>query len=276
MTDQMPKPFTRVLRISTPQQSGKDVVILQNLLTRSEFVKIKVIPTGVYDKQTAKAVSEYKIGNSLKSNITVFDNITAALVLYQLSYDRYKDDGFIPSGYKFKIYVPVHRNRNIETDGILMNSKGLVLYKFRVRAHGAVDSSGHTLNQLTTNGNTPTGLVECDLNTKEPDEKAFGPYPVVRAVKGLKGNAAIGKNENDTFLSNYRFGILIHTGEWKHWNTTMNMPNSNGCMHVHPDDMKKIDDILIRELNVKANENPFGKMPYPYPCQGILSIEQID
>lgn len=47
-------------------------------------------------------------------------------------------------------------------------------------------------------------------------------------------------------------------------------------MHVHPDDMKKIDDILIRELNVKANENPFGKMPYPYPCQGILSIEQID
>jgi hypothetical protein len=36
---------------------------------------------------------------------------------------------------------------------------------------------------------------------------------------------AIGKNANDTFLSNYRSGILIHTGEWKNWNPSMNMPN---------------------------------------------------
>ena len=41
----------------------------------------------------------------------------------------------------------------------------------------------------------------------------------------ISGNAAIGKNLNDTFLSNYRTGILIHTGEWKDWKPNMNMPN---------------------------------------------------
>ena len=51
---------------------------------------------------------------------------------------------------------------------------------------------------------------------------------------------------------------------------------SNGCLHVHPDAMKKIDEILQNDLNVTANKNPYGKMPYPYSCQGILSIQQID
>ena len=39
------------------------------------------------------------------------------------------------------------------------------------------------------------------------------------------GNAAIGLNENDTFLSDYRSGILLHTGEWEHWNSSEPMPN---------------------------------------------------
>jgi len=39
------------------------------------------------------------------------------------------------------------------------------------------------------------------------------------------GNAAIGRNKNDTFLSNYRSGILLHTGEWENWNTSEPMPN---------------------------------------------------
>lgn len=34
-----------------------------------------------------------------------------------------------------------------------------MLYVFRVRAHGSVDSSGKAVNQFTRNGNTPTGLV---------------------------------------------------------------------------------------------------------------------
>lgn len=41
----------------------------------------------------------------------------------------------------------------------------------------------------------------------------------------LTGNAAIGKNKDDTFLSDYRSGILLHTGEWKNWNSSLPMPN---------------------------------------------------
>ena len=272
----MPAPFTRILYINTPPFSGKDVVILQNLLRRSCNVTTEVDATGLYDKQTAQAVQEYKTANQLKGDPLVFDSVTALLVLKQLSYDGYKDHSEVPYGYKFKIFIPVHKDRNIETEGKLMNADGDVLYHFRVRAHGSLDSSGKAVNQFTHNGNTPTGLVTCDLNTKEPDPVSFGPYPVVRAVKGLKGNVAIGKNENDTFLSNYRSGILVHTGEWKHWDPSMDMPNSNGCLHVHPDSMKRIVDILQKKLNVTANENPFGKQPYPYRCQGILSIQQID
>lgn len=43
--------------------SGKDVVILQNLLQRSYNVTSEVFPTGFYDKQTAVAVAEYKKAN---------------------------------------------------------------------------------------------------------------------------------------------------------------------------------------------------------------------
>lgn len=272
----MPLPFTRQLLLTTPPVQGKDVVILQNLLPRSNSVTSLVLPTGFYDKQTASAVAEYKKANMLESDPMMFDEITAKLVLEQLSYDGYKDDGQPPTGYKFKIIIPVHKDRNIETTGTLLNANNKVMYQFRVRAHGSLDSSGNAVNQFTTNGNTPTGLIKCDLNTKEPNATSFGPYPVVRAVKGLKGNAAIGMNVNNTFLSDYRSGILIHTGEWKNWNTTMNMPNSNGCLHVHPDDMKTIDSILINDLDVKPNVNPFGKNPYPYPCQGLMSIQQID
>lgn len=43
---------------------GKDVVILQNLLMRSAFVK-SVEKTGFYDKQTSEAVTSYQEGNKL-------------------------------------------------------------------------------------------------------------------------------------------------------------------------------------------------------------------
>ena len=49
---------------------------------------------------------------------------------------------------------------------------------------------------------------------------------------------------------------------------------SNGCIHAHPDDLKTIDNILI-ELGVKMRPNPFGKLPYPYKPQGLLSVEEI-
>ena len=45
--------------------TGNDVVILQNLLVRSKFVK-SLERTGLYDKKTSEAVSSYQLGNFLK------------------------------------------------------------------------------------------------------------------------------------------------------------------------------------------------------------------
>ena len=73
------------------------------------------------------------------------------------------------------------------------------------------------MNQLTTNGDTPTGLSRVDLNSKFPDsiKRSFGVYPVLRITKGLKGNVAIGRDGykgNDgtpeSFLNDYRYDIL--------------------------------------------------------------------
>ena len=100
---------------------------------------------------------------------------------------------------------------------------------------------------------------------------------MLRVVKGLKGNSAIRKeNSNKTFLSNFRSGILLHTGIWVGWNKTQPMPNSHGCLKTHPDDMKTIVNLLISKTGAIANKNPFGKLPYPYSPQGIIAIEQID
>ena len=41
-------------------------------------------------------------------------------------------------------------------------------------------------------------------------------------------------------------------------------------------DLLKIDNILVNELGVVVHTNPFGKNPYPYTPQGLLSVEQID
>ena len=48
------------------------------------------------------------------------------------------------------------------------------------------------------------------------------------------GNAAIGRNKNNTFLSDYRSGILLHTGEWENWNPSEPMPNRwvNALLYV--------------------------------------------
>ena len=45
--------------------AGKDVVILQNLLLRSPFVK-PIDTTGIYENNTAHAVASYQNGNHLR------------------------------------------------------------------------------------------------------------------------------------------------------------------------------------------------------------------
>ena len=101
--------------------------------------------------------------------------------------------------------------------------------------------------------------MEFDLNSPESDPKEYGcdprscilagvsaletclsrvslslrsPYPVNRAVAGLRGNAAwLMKNDASTI----RGGILMHTGEWANysdWQPPLPMPNSLGCIHA--------------------------------------------
>ena len=273
MVDEMPQPFSRELRLQTPPETGKDVIILQNLLQRHPST-VYVIVTSQYDVQTAEAVKLFQRDMELPAN-GVFCMKTALKVLEHLLDDGFKDDRKVPAGYSFKLYVPVHKNRNIETVAMLLDQNSNAIFNFTVRAHGRTNEEGIAINQLSRDGNTPTGLSTFDLNSKEPYPKLFGPYPVLRVVKGLKGNSAIGF-EKETLLSNYRSGILLHTGKWQGWEPSKPMPNSLGCMHCSPDDMKKLVDILVKKLKVKVNENPFGKLPYPYKPQGLIAIEQID
>ncbi|RMX44926.1 hypothetical protein pdam_00020671 [Pocillopora damicornis] len=58
------------------------------------------------------------------------------------------------------------------------------------------------------------------------------------------------------------------------WELKMNMSlncrkaeeTNDGCIHVHPDDLKTIDQIL-KKLGVIERQNTFGKLPYPYKPQ---------
>ena len=68
---------------------------------------------------------------------------------------------------------------------------------------------------------------------------------------------------------------LIKAGEWPNWNPPMPMPNSHGCMHSWPADIDSIWQILV-SLGVQVRKNTYGKLPYPYKPQGILSVEEIN
>ena len=270
-------PFQRELKLNnTSPMHGKDVIIMQNLLQRCPGLTIRA--TGVFDDQTVGNLTTFqKIYNIIPDGVFRIDS--AKVLLEHFMSDGFKDDGYIPSWCKFKLYVPVHRDRNIETVGILYDKLGNVLHKFPVRAHGGKGKQGQYLNQLTRYGSTPTGLSTLDLNSPEPIElvKKYGPYPVLRVVKGIKGNTAIKQEGSEkTFLSNFRSGILLHTGLWDNWNETLPMPNSLGCLKTHPKDMKRIVELLTEKTGAVINKNPFGKLPYPYSVQGIAAIEQID
>jgi len=257
-----PCPYSRTLQ-KTDQ--GKDVIILQTLLSRSPFVK-GVTPSGVFDDATSVGVSDFQLGNNVQPT-GVFDIPTANLLLSLHSYDGYKDDGTILPGFAYKIHIKVSQNRSEETIGLLYDSKMELLYQFPARLHG---QDGR--NQFCTNGDTPTGLSLIDLNSPESDIKSFGPYPIDRLVAGLKGNAELLLSDKDTTI---RSGILLHTGEWDNWSPPQPMPNSDGCIHTWPASCDKIWNTLV-SIGVVVNKNPYGQLPYPYRPQGIISVEQVD
>jgi hypothetical protein len=55
----------------------------------------------------------------------------------------------------------------------------------------------------------------------------------------------------------------------------MDMPNSAGCIHGHPEDINRIQEILV-SLGVTINPNTYSGKNYPYKPQGIGVIELID
>lgn len=267
--DAFPRPFSRTLELEQPPMEGPDVYILQNLLLRSHQGNHLQL-TSKFDLDTSIAVTRFQAGNGIPSS-GVVDPQTARLLLQMHMEDNYKDDNLpLPAGFLYKIYVPVYRNRSIETTATLFDAKLSVLHQFTARTHGQNDpNTGEALNQLTGDGSTPTGLSTVDLNSPEDDPSSFGPYPVNRFVQGLKGNQFI-------VISDIRDGILMHTGEWPNWNTTMPMPNSHGCVHAHPEDIQTVWLILTNQLGVVVHNNTFGKLPYPYVPQGLVSIECQD
>jgi hypothetical protein len=107
-----------------------------------------------------------------------------------------------------EVYIPIRKNRNIQVNATLFSKNGTRLLEFVVRAHGHSLPNGEQVNQFSHDGATPTGLTEFDLNSREPSVRWYGPYPVLRAVKGLQGNSVFCmSNTNDTI----RTGILMHT-----------------------------------------------------------------
>jgi len=280
--DDMPPPFTRELYVTSPPMEGNDVVILQELVSRSPYVS-PVDMTGEYDAQTGSAVQKFQEGNNISPAKGVFDATTANALLALQSCDNYTDPGTPASqlgNYKYKIYVPVFNNRSWEHTAFLYDANNVMLHQFRVRTHGQDSTAASPwpsysntvgLNMFTSNGNTPTGLAECDLNSPEPNATLYGPFPVNRVINGIDGNAAFILDKTQPIRS----GILLHTGLWPApWTPYMDMPNSDGCLHAHPKDIETIWQKLV-SIGVEVRDNPFGEIPYPFTPQGVIAIEQV-
>ena len=264
---------------------GQDVYIMQNLLLRSPYVSPSLQTDGIFGHESQDAVSKFQLGNNMTGvQSGVFDSPTASLLLLLHSCDNYTDDGMSArqlGGYKYKFLFQVFNDRNYETKAYLYNADNVLLYQFIARLHGWAESGNHTwpdytpdegLNMFSSNGNTPTGFMEVDLNSPEPDPTKYGPYPVNRFINGMRGNAEFLM----TRTNSVRNGILLHTGEWPNWSPSEDMPNSEGCIHAHPDDIKNIWQILVSQCGVEVRDNPYGQQPYPYQPQGIATIEQVN
>jgi len=282
----MPLPWSRVLTAADPPMTGNDVFIAQNLLVRDSAVSNLVV-NGLYDKDTVAAVAAFQAARALAVSGDL-DSPSAQELLNLHSLDGVADSGFTAKsmGYKYKVSVPVHTNRSVETMGTLFDDNNNVLLTFKVRTHGLRDDGtsaawpdfGSTppdvgLNQFSSSGDTVTGVVEIDLNSPEPNPQVYGPWPVNRIVRGLQGNA-------QWLLPNIRDGMLIHTGNWTtagHGEfdpLTMDMPNSSGCLHAHPNDIERIYKALVG-IGVEVNDNTFSGKDYPYKPQGVAVIYQI-
>ena len=267
---ELPMPFTRVLELGL---QGKDVMLLNLLLARApECPLLAPQPlSDTFSESLQACVSNVQAAlHATPTGIADADVLARAEQLMDM--DGYVDDGTIPAGFLYKVHIPVHANRSIETQARLLAPNGTVLLAFTARTHGQNDAQGRTLNQFSGDGVTPTGLTLFDLNSPEDDPKSFGIWPVNRAVMGLSGNAAVAITGEASTL--FRNGILMHTGEWQDWDPSQPMPDSHGCIHAHPDAIQAVWQLLL-QLGVQVRNNTMGTLPYPYKPQGLLSVELI-
>lgn len=282
----MPAPFYRELEVTSPYMTGNDVLIAQTLLLRDKSVQkycTDFTADSEYGPKSAEATATFQKAHGLPDT-GILDSASAQKLLTVHSDDGVRDSGFSAGslGYLYKIHLPVHWNRSIETYGTLYDKDNNVLMRFKAREHG-IRSDGTSvswpdfgdgdigLTQFASNGNTVTGLIEVDLNSPEPNPQVYGPWPINRLVRGLEGNALL-------LLPNIRDGLLIHTGNWTTatgtWLPTDDMPNSSGCIHSHPSEVEQIYKTLL-SIGVTVRENPFSGKNYPYKPQGIAVIEAV-
>ncbi|KAJ4462324.1 putative eukaryotic translation initiation factor 2 alpha kinase [Paratrimastix pyriformis] len=232
--------------------------------SKGETVTVLARDLGQYDADTkngvlffpclvalpfSPAVTQFQQGEGITAS-GIFDEVTAVRLLEKHSYDGYKDDGQILPGYLYKVHIPVHRNRSLESVATLYDSQMNVLLKFLVRAKGQNAADGSPLSELCSNGNTPTGLMLFDLNSPE-DAPTYGPFPINRCVSGLRGNAA---RHPDAHRRVDRLAAPIPV-PW-------------------PEAIRAVWQLLTSRLGVAVHENPYGTWPYPYTPQGLISIEQ--
>ena len=286
----LPSPFNSPLS-STSTHSHSEISILQYLLGRynEHLCGTGQLEKGEYDAATEACVRSFQQHVSIHPQTGMFGRQEAeAMFAGPWSEDGYKDDGMSAAsqGYLCKILIPVHRNRSIETTATLLDKDNNVLFEFVAREKGHIadgcgrtiperwpnfNNTGDGLNMYSSGGATPTGLIEIDPNTKEGNSSEYGPYPITRFVRGIKGNAQF-------LMPVHRNGILLHTGEWSnysHWLPPMSMPNSAGCVHTWPNNVAAIWDAVVKlGLNVRNNTN--GALPYPYKPQGIASVFLVD
>ena len=281
-------PFTRPLSQAL-NSSGSDVLLLQRLLAARAEAWCGASwgpPTAaVFDAPTGACLALFQaaaVPGVAPSARGALDAQTAAAVLRVLGPDGYVDDRAPPaaSGHLYKVHVALaSANRSVEAVATLIAANGSALFSFVARLHGAEaypvpdwpswNSSDSGLSEFAGDGATPTGLAEFDLNGPESNASEFGPYPVNRAVSGLRGNWAVVSTNDESTL---RSGILLHTGEWPGWAPPAPMPNSLGCIHAWPDSIERVWKTLVA-LGVDVRPNTNGALPYPYKPQGLLSVE---
>jgi peptidoglycan hydrolase-like protein with peptidoglycan-binding domain len=157
----LPSPFTSPLSKSSGSSSS-EISILQHFLQRFDSNNCGNLPDGVFNEKTEECVIRFQSTMAGSTSPGVVGINTANALLDKYSDDNYSDDGqpAAATGHLYKILIPVHRNRSIQTNATFLDSNNNVMFHFPVRAKGHVaDACGHSIEEPWPNfNNTGNGL----------------------------------------------------------------------------------------------------------------------